>query len=149
MEVVREGEREWGGVVEADIRQQEVTEKLRAAVNVDDPNLWTCEDGTTGGARKHQQEFFYAAIDEHRLICADDMGLGKAQPLDAKILTPYGWFTMGEVNVGTKVIGSQGAEVAVMGIYDRVLREVFLVDKTEGTTTDCWPDPLSSVAPPS
>jgi len=35
---------------------------------------------------------------------ADDMGLGKAQPLDAKILTPTGWKRMGDIQVGDYVI---------------------------------------------
>ena len=43
-------------------------------------------------------------------------GVGKAQPLDAKILTPNGYVAMGDLQVGDKVIGSNGKACQVLGI---------------------------------
>ena len=48
---------------------------------------------------------------------ADDMGLGKAQPLDSKILTPDGWKTMKEIKVGSLVLGRDGKAHSVTGVY--------------------------------
>ena len=35
-------------------------------------------------------------------------GGGKAQPLDAKVMTPYGWRQMGDLKVGSKISNPDG-----------------------------------------
>jgi replicative DNA helicase len=44
-------------------------------------------------------------------------GVGKAQPLDSKILTPNGWTTMGEIKVGDEVISIDGKSTIVTGVF--------------------------------
>ena len=45
-------------------------------------------------------------------------GVGKAQPLDAKVLTPTGWRRMGDLVVGDKVIAADGRVTEIIGITD-------------------------------
>ncbi len=78
-------------------------------------------------------------------IIADDMGLGKAQPLDALILTPDGWRRMGEIKVGDLVTGSDGKPTRVTGVYPQGEREVFRVTFSDGATTECCDEHLWAV----
>lgn len=78
-------------------------------------------------------------------IIADDMGLGKAQPLDSRILTPQGWRRMGEIQVGDMVVGSDGRPTRVEGIYPQGLKEIFRVTFNDGATTECCDEHLWQV----
>jgi len=82
-------------------------------------------------------------------IIADDMGLGKAQPLDARILTPEGWRPMGEIEVGDLVTGSDGKPTRVTGVYPQGEREVFQVTFSDGATTECCDEHLWAVNSPA
>lgn len=44
-------------------------------------------------------------------------GAGKAQPLDAKVLTPTGWSTMGQMKVGSLVRTPDGRTSQVTGVF--------------------------------
>jgi len=59
------------------------------------------------------------------------------QPLDAKIHTPYGWSTMGEMQVGSDVIGSDGCAHKVTGIFPQGQRDVYRVRFSDGSSTRC------------
>lgn len=70
-------------------------------------------------------------------ILGDDVGLGKAQPLDAKVLTPGGWTTMGELRVGSRVIGSSGKPIRVLAVYEQGERDVYRVTFNDGAFVEC------------
>jgi hypothetical protein len=80
-----------------------------------------------------------------RAILGDDMGLGKAQPLDAKILTPSGWSTMGDIKVGDKVIGADGKTHTVLGVHPQGVKMVYRVIFSDGSSTRCCEDHLWAV----
>lgn len=67
----------------------------------------------------------------------------KAQPIDAPILTEYGWTTMGQLEVGTKIIGSNGKPTEVVGVYPQGEKEVYELElrdggKIEATAEHLW-----------
>lgn len=64
------------------------------------------------------------------------------QPLDAKILTPDGWTTMGEVKEGDFVISREGKPTKVLGVFPKGKKRVFRVTTTDGTSTECCEDHL-------
>ncbi|MGO8951678.1 MAG: SNF2 helicase-associated domain-containing protein, partial [Ktedonobacterales bacterium] len=68
---------------------------------------------------------------------ADDMGLGKAQPLESGVLTPTGWKPMGDIQVGDAVINSQGGTSHVIGVYPQGDQDIYRVEFTDGSTTEC------------
>lgn len=68
---------------------------------------------------------------------ADEMGVGKAQPLSARILTPAGWSTMGAMRVGAQVIGASGKACTVVGVFPQGVRDVYTVTFSDGTTARC------------
>jgi hypothetical protein len=77
-----------------------------------------------------------------RALLADDMGLGKAQPLDAKILTPRGWKLMGDVQIGDKIINSQGQVSHVTGVFPQGIKDIYRVEFTDESATECCDDHL-------
>jgi hypothetical protein len=82
-------------------------------------------------------------------ILADDMGLGKAQPLDAKVLTPTGWTRMGDLGVGDYVMTVGGGITHVTGVYPQGEREVYRVTFSDGASTECCDEHLWLVSSPT
>jgi len=72
-------------------------------------------------------------------------GVGKAQPLTSKILTPKGWTTMGDINVGDIVMGSNNEVQKVLGTYPQGVRPIYKVSFNDGTHTYCDGDHLWKV----
>lgn len=71
---------------------------------------------------------------------------GAPQPLDAKIMTPTGWSTMGEMRVGSRVIGSDGKAHDVVAVHPQGERDIYRVHFSNGASVECTKDHLWSVA---
>ena len=71
----------------------------------------------------------------------------RAQPLDAKLLTPSGWRLMGDIQQGDMVIGTNGKATKVVGIFSQGNKEVYKVTFNDGSSTECCADHLWSVIP--
>lgn len=70
-----------------------------------------------------------------RVLIGDEMGLGKAQPLDAKVLTPQGWKNMGEISAGDKVIGRNSNPTKVTEVYPQGKKEIYEITFSHGAKT--------------
>jgi phosphate starvation-inducible protein PhoH and related proteins len=70
---------------------------------------------------------------------------GRAQPLDSKILTPTGWHSMGSLQVGDLVIGSDGEPIEVLGVFPQGKKEIYRVTMTDGASTLACAEHLWSV----
>jgi phosphate starvation-inducible PhoH-like protein len=71
---------------------------------------------------------------------------GRAQPYDARVLTPEGFRPFGSLRVGDLVIGSNGTPTPVIGIYPQGPREVYRVTTQDGASTVCCGEHLWTVA---
>lgn len=71
----------------------------------------------------------------------------RAQPLDAKILTPKGWRLMGEIHTGDKIIGIDGKPTKVSGVYPQGVKDVYRITFNDGTSTESCEDHLWEVIP--
>lgn len=80
-----------------------------------------------------------------RGILADDPGLGKAQPLDAKVLTPTGWTTMGQLSIGSEIVDPDGGVANVESIFPQGENQVYQIEFTDGTSTECCLEHLWTV----
>lgn len=69
----------------------------------------------------------------------------RAQPLDAKILTPNGWKEMGNLRVGDRLIAPEGGESIVQGVYPQGVRTVYRVSLADGSSTRASGDHLWQV----
>lgn len=64
-------------------------------------------------------------------------GTGKAQPLDAAILTPSGWRTMGDMQVGSEITAPDGTTTKVVGVYPQGVKQIYRVILGDGRKTEC------------
>ena len=71
-----------------------------------------------------------------------DVSQAKAQPLDAKVLTPTGWRLMGDLRVGDIVIAGDGSPTTVLATYPQGEKEIFRITFSDGTSTECTGDHL-------
>lgn len=69
-------------------------------------------------------------------------GAGKAQPLDAKILTPDGWKLMKDMKIGTEVIVPNGEVSKVVGVYPQGIKDVYKITFNDGRSAECCKDHL-------
>ncbi len=70
---------------------------------------------------------------------------GRAQPVDQQVLTPSGWQTIGTLQVGDLVVGSDGLPTPVLGVFPQGRKDVFRVTTQDGASTLCCGEHLWSV----
>ena len=80
------------------------------------------------------------------IIIAGRPSMGKAQPLDAKVLTPDGWRRMGELRVGDELASIDGAPSFVAGVYPQGRRQVYRITFADGRSTECCAEHLWRVS---
>lgn len=78
-------------------------------------------------------------------ICSGLPGSGKAQPLYSKILTPNGWSTMGEIEVGDEIITPKGGVSKVTGTYPQGKKEVYRITFSDGRQVESCDEHLWKV----
>jgi hypothetical protein len=86
--------------------------------------------------RDYQRVAADLAIRSRGLLLGDDVGLGKAQPIDALVLTPTGWRAIGDLRVGDRVVDPDGGEAAVTGVFPQGERQVYRVTIKDGTSAE-------------
>ena len=64
-------------------------------------------------------------------------GVGKAQPLYSKVLTPTGFKNMGDIHVGDQIISGSGKYCHVIGVFPQGEKDVYRVVFNDGTSTEC------------
>lgn len=72
-------------------------------------------------------------------------GVGKAQPLTAKIKTPDGWTTMGDISIGDTVSTPDGKNAKVSGIFPQGKVQTYKIEFSDGRFTECCGDHLWKV----
>ena len=89
------------------------------------------EIGADSAATIHKRQFFENAA---------------PQPLDARILTPVGWTTMGSLEIGDRVVGRDGQPHEVRGVYPKGEQDIYRVTFSDGAATESTADHLWEVA---
>lgn len=67
------------------------------------------------------------------------------QPLYAKVLTPNGWTTMGELKIGDEICGTNGTIQKVIGTFAKGQKEIYKVHFANGQVVECCEDHLWNV----
>jgi phosphate starvation-inducible protein PhoH and related proteins len=70
---------------------------------------------------------------------------GRAQPLDARVLTPAGFVPIGSLEVGDLVLGSNGEPTPVLGVFPQGRKPVYRVMSQDGASTRCCGEHLWTV----
>lgn len=82
---------------------------------------------------------------EELLVIIARTNSGKAQPLWSKVLTPYGWKTMGEVQIGDTLIGKNNDNGKIVQIFPQGVKDYYRVHFDDGTYAECCDDHLWEV----
>lgn len=87
---------------------------------------------------KELDEALYGGLGKGELgVIISPSGVGKAQPLTSKVLTPTGYKTMGEMKIGDEVIGCDGKSHKVIGVYPQGERPVYKVYFSNDAVCEC------------
>lgn len=70
---------------------------------------------------------------------------GRAQPLDAQVLTPDGFRAIGSLEVGDLVTASDGTPTPVLGVFPQGRRQVYRLTSQDGASTLCCGEHLWTV----
>ena len=76
------------------------------------------------------------------VILAARPSMGKAQPLDAPVLTPQGFVPMGQIQPGSLVIGQDGKPHRVQAVFPQGEKEVYRVRFSDGAVVECCDEHL-------
>src|SRR5690606_22833714 len=100
-------------------------------------------------AQKHAAAAALTRLEKERdSIIVGEMGTGKAQPLDCKVLTPTGWKRMGDIQEGDEVINPEGGTAFVVGVYPQGRKDIYRVTFSDGSQTECCDEHLWQVITP-
>ena len=77
-----------------------------------------------------------------------NLGGGKQQPLDSKILTPSGWQTMGDMQVGSKVMTPFDGIATVIAVFPQGVKDVYELTTLDGRKCECGLEHLWTVRTP-
>lgn len=81
-------------------------------------------------------------------FCSDsnaEAGTGKEQPLTAKVSTPNGWLTMGDMTVGQVVSHPTQGQTRVKAVHPQGIKRVYEVHLKDGSIVECGKDHLWQV----
>ncbi len=90
--------------------------------------------------RNMEQIFASNALmdDNIKLVTLQGMaGTGKAQPIDALVLTPTGYKKMGDIKIGDDVISNDGKSTKVSGVFPQGFVDVYKMTFSDGSFTEC------------
>lgn len=76
------------------------------------------------------------------VVIAARPSMGKAQPLDAKVLTKAGWKKMGELRLGDELASIDGNPSRVLGVFPQGRRQVFRITFSDGRSAECCEEHL-------
>jgi replicative DNA helicase len=76
------------------------------------------------------------------IIVAARPSMGKAQPLDANVLTPSGFKPMGDLRLGDALASVDGQPSHVVGIYPQGQRQVYRITFADGRSAECCAEHL-------
>lgn len=72
-------------------------------------------------------------------------GVGKAQPIDAQVLTPSGFKAIGDLRVGDPVVAADGAVSRITGVFPQGVKDIYRVRFEDGRQTRCCGEHLWKV----
>ena len=92
--------------------------------------------------KQHQEDGIKFLVGNKKCVLADQMGLGKMEPVSSIIPTPNGYKRMGDIQIGDKVFGSDGKPCDVLNVFPHKNKEIYEVTFSDGTKCECGLDHL-------
>lgn len=103
-----------------------------------------CPDGLS--YMPYQRAGIAFAAARPSVLIADQMGLGKQQPVDTLISTPAGWRPIGDLAAGDQVTRSDGRAAMVTGVFPQGVKPAYRVHFSDGSSVETGPEHLWTVS---
>lgn len=104
------------------------------------------KEGDIAEHKKQKRALEILTDNEHEeFLYGGAAGGAKAQPLDAKIYTPFGYKLMGNIKVGDVIKSPSGGNTNVIGVHPQGLKKIYEVEFIDGAKTRCCGEHLWSV----
>ena len=94
---------------------------------------------------KKMLQGFIEKGDIPNLMLCGHQGMGKAQPLTSKLLTPTGYKLMRDVSVGDVLLDGEGKHTKVTGIFPQGIRPVYRITLQDDSTFEVSDEHINSV----
>ena len=78
-------------------------------------------------------------------ILIGDPGVGKSQPLYAKVKTPSGWTTIGKLSIGDYITAIDGSSTTITGVYPQGKKETYEIEFSDGRVARSSKDHLWTI----
>lgn len=89
-------------------------------------------------AKNESQKKLINSIKNNEItICAGPAGCGKAQPLDALILTENGFKNIGDINIGDNIYSMSGNLTKVINIFPQGLKDIYKITFSDNSEVEC------------
>ncbi len=124
-------------------------------ITLDDPKdatnariepLFNLRDNVWGLKPRNKEQYFAldALLDNDiKLVTLiGKAGTGKAQPLDARVMTPDGWRMMGQMEPGMQVMTPEGTPADVLEVFPQGEKDIYRVHFSDGSATECCKEHL-------
>ena len=85
----------------------------------------------------YQKDVFNEGMTYDKYMLLLEPGLGKAQPLYSKVLTPNGFKNMGDITTEDSVIGEDGSPHRVLGVFPQGKKRVYELTFSDGSKCRC------------
>jgi phosphate starvation-inducible protein PhoH len=90
-----------------------------------------------------RQKLAWLKLEQHDLLfLLGPSGVGKAQPLDAKIYTPTGFTTMGDIQIGDTILTPDGGYASIIATHPQGEKNIYRITFTNGDFVECCEDHL-------
>lgn len=110
-------------------------------------NLRTLQDYVDDGSFSAEVRdlLTHAVINRKNILISGGTSSGKAQPLDALVLTPGGFRRMGDLDAGDFVTMPNGAASKITGVFPQGKKEIYQITFHDGRVAECCSDHLWKV----
>jgi hypothetical protein len=92
-------------------------------------------EGTPIMLRDYQVDAINRFLENPQSLQEIATGAGKCQPYSSKVLTNFGWKTMGELQVGDYVITPTGKPAKILDTYEPGIKDVYELTFSDGRST--------------
>ncbi len=89
-----------------------------------------------------QERYLHLIETKDMIFSLGSAGTGKAQPLDANILTPDGWVKMGDLKVGDTISAQGYGSNKVLAIHPQGEKQIYKITFRDGRVVECCADHL-------
>jgi hypothetical protein len=129
----------------SEVYTEQIASASKAIFSRFGPYIKTEESGEESSIKDYQLKWAAVGAVKRGHLDGSNPGAGKAQPLDAKVLTGRGWIRMGDITLEDQVLTPDGKQADVLGIFPQGKVPIYKVTFEDGRSTEACGEHLWKV----